>query len=225
MSLINDALKRAKQAQQQGPSGELTALQLRPVEALSSAPRPLSPVLPIAVVVLVLLAFVLVWMASRPAGLLASKPQIAPLRKAVIETPGSPAGVSSTRMPAASAPVTSASVPLTRADMGFAPKPGLDNMTATVPAPTPLAGSASASAQTAIAQAGSNLTSQAQAPPKPALLKLQGITYNPRHPSAVINGKTLFIGERLGEFRVKAIGPDSATLVSGGHATVLVLEP
>lgn len=109
--------------------------------------------------------------------------------------------------------------------MGFAPKPGLDNMTATVPAPTPLARSASASAQTAIAQAGSNLTSQAQAPPKPALLKLQGITYNPRHPSAVINGKTLFIGERLGEFRVKAIGPDSATLVSGGHATVLVLEP
>ncbi len=59
---------------------------------------------------------------------------------------------------------------------------------------------------------------------KPALPKLQGIVFNPRRPSAVINGKTLFLGDRVAGFRVVAIGPDSATLVSGGQTNVLMLE-
>jgi hypothetical protein len=61
-------------------------------------------------------------------------------------------------------------------------------------------------------------------PPKPAPLTLQGIVFNPRRPSVVINGKTLFLGDRIGQFRVAAIHSDSATLVGAGRTNLLSLE-
>jgi hypothetical protein len=61
-------------------------------------------------------------------------------------------------------------------------------------------------------------------PPKPAPLTLQGIVFNPRRPSVVINGKTLFVGDRIGQFRVAAIRPDSATLVASGRTNLLSME-
>jgi hypothetical protein len=56
--------------------------------------------------------------------------------------------------------------------------------------------------------------------PKPPPLKLQGIVFSKR-PSAVINGKTFFVGDRLREFRVVAITPETAILTSGGRTNVL----
>ena len=61
-------------------------------------------------------------------------------------------------------------------------------------------------------------------PPKPAAPKLQGIVFNPTRPSALINGRTLFIGDKFGELRVAAITADSATLVGGGRTNVLSLD-
>jgi hypothetical protein len=60
-------------------------------------------------------------------------------------------------------------------------------------------------------------------PPKPAPLKLQGIVFSKR-PSAVINGKVLFLGDRIREFRVVAITQDSAVLVGGGLTNILSLS-
>ena len=40
----------------------------------------------------------------------------------------------------------------------------------------------------------------------------------------MINGKTLFIGDRFGEFRVRAITHDTVVLVGGGKTNVLSLE-
>jgi hypothetical protein len=60
-------------------------------------------------------------------------------------------------------------------------------------------------------------------PPKPAPLRLQAIVFNPSRPSAMVSGKTLFIGDKLGEFRVVAIDQESATLVGGGQTNVLSL--
>jgi hypothetical protein len=62
------------------------------------------------------------------------------------------------------------------------------------------------------------------APPKPAPLKLQAILYNRAHPSAQISGKTLFIGDRIGAFRLVAVDTESATLVGGGQTNVLSLD-
>jgi hypothetical protein len=62
-----------------------------------------------------------------------------------------------------------------------------------------------------------------QAPPKPAPLRLQGIVFNPASPSAMISGKTVFVGDKLGEMRVVAINQLSATLVGNGETNVLTL--
>jgi hypothetical protein len=58
---------------------------------------------------------------------------------------------------------------------------------------------------------------------KPLPLKLQGIAYNPSRPCVVINGQTLFVGERLGDYEVIAITPRSATVAGGGATNVLAL--
>jgi hypothetical protein len=60
------------------------------------------------------------------------------------------------------------------------------------------------------------------APVKPAL-RLQGIAYSPVRPAAMISGKTLFIGDKTGEWRVVAIDQESATLVSAGQTNILTL--
>jgi MSHA biogenesis protein MshK len=59
--------------------------------------------------------------------------------------------------------------------------------------------------------------------PKSPPLRLQAIVFNPKRPSALISGKTLFIGDRLGDARVVAIDRESATLVGAGKTNVLSL--
>lgn len=46
----------------------------------------------------------------------------------------------------------------------------------------------------------------------PAPLKLQGIMANPDRPSAIVNGQTVLVGDRVGDFRVKAIRSNAITL-------------
>jgi MSHA biogenesis protein MshK len=60
--------------------------------------------------------------------------------------------------------------------------------------------------------------------PKPAETKLQGIFWSPARPSAMINGRTVFVGDRVGDLRVLAIDQVSATLVGAGHTNVLSLS-
>jgi hypothetical protein len=61
------------------------------------------------------------------------------------------------------------------------------------------------------------------APPKPAPLRLQGIVFNPSHPSALINGKTVYIGDKVGGFQVSEISQNSATLINAGQTNLLEL--
>ena len=60
-------------------------------------------------------------------------------------------------------------------------------------------------------------------PPKPAMPKLQGIFYRPARPSAVISGKNVFIGSRVGEFEVLAITQENVTIGSATQTNVLSL--
>ena len=50
-------------------------------------------------------------------------------------------------------------------------------------------------------------------PPPPPEPKLQGIVYAATRPWAIVDGQTVHVGDRLGEFRVKAISPRNVTLV------------
>ena len=61
--------------------------------------------------------------------------------------------------------------------------------------------------------------------PKAPELKLQGIFFNPRSPSAVVNGKTVYVGDKVSGFRVFAITPQNVTLGTATQTNVLDLSP
>jgi len=66
--------------------------------------------------------------------------------------------------------------------------------------------------------------SLAPAPLPPAAfpqLKLQGIYYRKNNPAAVIDGKTLYRGDRLKGGRIVAISPQSVTLEFDGQRVTL----
>src|SRR5262249_22626228 len=88
-------------------------------------------------------------------------------------------------------------------------------MTAQVPPPD----TASAPAQTGAAPA----PAAAAEPHKPAPLRLQAIVDNPSHPLAMIGGRTLQVGDKVGELRLVAIDRESATLVGAGATNILSL--
>ncbi len=61
-------------------------------------------------------------------------------------------------------------------------------------------------------------------PVKPVAYKLQSIFYFAKNPAAMINGKTVFVGNRVGEARVVAIGKESAMIMlTTGETQVLEL--
>ena len=51
-----------------------------------------------------------------------------------------------------------------------------------------------------------------QPPPPPAEPKLQGIVYATSRPWAIVDGQTVHVGDRLGEYRVKEISQHNVTL-------------
>lgn len=61
------------------------------------------------------------------------------------------------------------------------------------------------------------------APPLPAF-KLQGIFFNPGNPSAVVNGRTIYLGDRVNGFRLIAVSPVAVTLSNGAETNVLSLS-
>ncbi len=64
---------------------------------------------------------------------------------------------------------------------------------------------------------------QAEAQPA-ANFKLQGIFFRPSSPSAVVNARTVFIGDSVGSAKVRAIDERSVTLDVAGETKVLTLR-
>ncbi len=77
----------------------------------------------------------------------------------------------------------------------------------------------------AATNAASSTNVMAVAPPQPPGLKLQGILFSPVRPCAIVSGKTVFVGDRLSNFRVAAISKDTITLQSETETKVLSLNP
>jgi len=60
--------------------------------------------------------------------------------------------------------------------------------------------------------------------PAPATVyKLQGIYWRPSRPSAVVNSKTVYVGDRVDNARVTAIDQESVTLTVNGESKVLLI--
>lgn len=212
MSLINDALKRAKQTQKNNPAPP-PDLQFRPADPSQRQSSGPPVLLIVAVVVILALAglFAVV--------LLQKRATVRPVADAKQLT----APVTQATAPSASAP-TANPVPTAQPALVTRPPkpaPAVAPPSATVEPATRTNTAASA----APIDSATNITVAAAdpTPAKPALPKLQGIFYRPERPSAVLNGKNVFIGSRVGEFQVLAITQESVTIGSATQTNVLSL--
>ena len=70
-----------------------------------------------------------------------------------------------------------------------------------------------------------NTTPVVVVPPKPPEPKLQGVLFAATRPCAIVSGQTVFVGDRINEFRVVAISRDSVTMRSETETKVLSLNP
>jgi hypothetical protein len=156
MSLINDALKRAEEAQQKTPPGGPA---LSPV-AFPSRTGASRLVRLLVVLLLAAACFCLgLAMARRPVARIASRPE------PTVRQPVEPVSIPAAVMP----PVVLETNLAARSN--------------TIPAPA--------------------------TPPPP---KLQGIVYDPVRPWAIVNGRTVYPGSRVGDLQVKEILKDTVTL-------------
>ena len=200
MSLINDALKRAKTAQ---PAAAAMAdgPALRPDFSPRRSHAGNDFLLPALVVVILALAIILLWQWFR------SGHSETAVHARTIETaqPAPPTVVAPAQIPAPQTVVVNPQPPFAPAAqpavaVPIPPQPAPSNAQPVVVAPA-----------------------QPVVPPPPAF-KLQSIFYRAKSPSAVINGKTLYIGDRVGTAHVVAITQESATIVTAdGETKVLEL--
>ena len=212
MSLINDALKRAKQAQQESADAPAPVPHLRPVEpAQESARHGLGLAVPIGLAVIALLGLMLFWVLWKKEGSVVTPTNRVALSVAARAPAVEPA---STPAPAPTAP-PDASAPAHEARPSI-PEPAVASSSASITNPA---------AVTSESADSNHVASIESAPPTPPPLKLQSIVYNPRSPSAMINGRVVFVGDRVRDLRVAAIHRDEVVLVGTGRTNLLSLEP
>lgn len=211
MSLINDALKRAKQVQKK-PSPPLAGVPLRPAEPVRSvnAPRPL--LLPIlAAAALVFMGGVLIVVAlTRGFGLKSGEPVA--INSDVVAPKDNPRTAATLSRTAEVAPATRIATP------GAALQPAPTNP------PPPAAGVASVVTQAVVTVESSNAVAVVRVPLEPQLPRLQGIIFSPTRPTAFLNGKSVVVGGRVGDYTVLAITKQAVTVERSGQTNVLTME-
>lgn len=176
MSLINDALQRAKQVQ--GTSAAATSvsnLQLRPAERPQATPR--------SAALLWCWIIGLILSAAIPFAIMQSR---------------NPKPARMEDEPAA--------LPLPVA----APNPVISEPAAIPPV------------QQVVVEVVTNVPAVQIAAPAP-VTRLQAIFFDASRPSAIVNGKTVFVGSRIGDFRVAAITRENVKLVSPSETNSFTL--
>jgi hypothetical protein len=195
MSLINEALKRANQVpfRETAPNGPA----LRPVEGGRRPEGGIGLLLPAMLVIVTTLAILLLWQGFRASYIVEVRARSVPA------TPeAAPADLHTASVPAAAAALAPAS-----------------------PAPTPIAAvpvvpvAPVPATVTPVVAVATNPAVVEASNPQPPGYKLQAIFYRPDAPAAVINGKQLFIGDRLGEAYVVSIEEDSVEIVNASGQT------
>ena len=173
MSLINDALRRAKEAQKDAPLPTSRDLPFRPVEpALQRARRGLGLLLPVALTAVALLSLLVVWQWTRLRG--AATPTEVQARTTRVPLATTPASALAAQPAPVQEPASPPS-PVSGAAATVAPD------AASAPTYEPLADIQESEATNAPAMT-------APMPPTPAPLRLQAIIFSPRRPSAMISG-------------------------------------
>jgi len=216
MSLINDALRKAKQAPR---AATATAPALRPAEVALERRGYQSSLLWLGLIgVGLLMGGVLVWIGVRP------------MQQATLVARTAPSASAEAPKPVQSAvlaPVPATPVP----EAHPIPERASGVVTAVAPAETTIPNEEVVRQNTASPKIpDSPLIPVAPeptiTPPPPQVEwpKLQGIFYHPTRPSALLGGRTVALGGRVGEFRVLGIHPDHVTLTRGSLTNVLSLS-
>jgi cytoskeletal protein RodZ len=207
MSLINDALKRAKQVQQEQPARTEPGLQLRPLEARPVERNSLALALPaIALIILGLGCFV-VWKALTHKS----------------EKPDQTASLSPVEQISASTSIESASTSSSQPAAAATLSTVQHASSSTVATPPPSTQSVPVRIETPTAEVSAGTQAVVEVAAAKPVPKLQGIFYNPTRPTAIVSGKSVSVGDKVGELRVAAIDQESITLAGGGQTNVLTL--
>jgi hypothetical protein len=199
MSLINDALKRAKEAQPATTPTPEPRQPMQPAEPPAEPPKSktLPPYfLPAVLIVLCGACWFLIqgWEAKRQAGIY-------------------PEPVTVQAREASAAPAVGGTAPA-------------ESMTAASTAAKSTNPAGPAGSNSVVAATESAATEPVPEPAARSQLtfKLQGIFYRPANPAAVVNAKTVFIGDTVNEAKVTSIDRQSVTLVYDGQTKVLTLH-
>ena|SRR5438445_9207761 len=208
MSLINDALKRAKQAPPPPAPSHSPQLHFRPVEENRTARHGFGVMMPVAFALVALLVLFLGWELAQ---------KNAATKQAAF------AGQSEL--------VARAASPTTIPTPATVPAPTAPPIAEPAPAPPPSASEPPPAIAPSERPAGTPAVADAPPPPVPdvaaaaakPVLRLQTIVFSPARPSAMINGKIVFVGDKIGEFHVSAITKSSVTIFNSGQTNTLEL--
>lgn len=204
MSLINDALKRAGQAQKREPRAERAPASSGPaMQPVDTSPAKAFPWWIVGVLAVAALAVVFFLFEKRRGE---TKPDPAPAPAVVVSRPAAPAAT----VAPAPKPVALVKAPEVKAPEARPPT------AAVVVSKPPVAPAAIPEKVVAPAPAPVAATFPT--------LKLQGIFFRLRNPSVVINGKTVFVGEEVEGAKVTQIDRYSASLQFHGEKHVLKME-
>ncbi len=234
MSLINEALKRAKQVQVRQAPVPAAEPVLEPVVNPAPAPKDLSRLLPIgAGIVLVLACWFLLlwWRSSGPA----PTPVDAAAANGVAEVMAAAARLANS---VSNRPPGRSDAPVHPASFNSTPSPALSSsVSAPAPvqaaaAPTPPAAvfaaastDAPRSSEAAVSHAPSASLPVVAAPAEPpSTHKLQAIFYRTTRASAQINGQTVFVGDDIDGATLLSIERQLVRLRVNGRTNVLRLR-
>jgi cytoskeletal protein RodZ len=215
MSLINDALKRAKEADSQRPVDPPITVGLRPVDEPGRKGGVFGSIFVLVVALGILTGAIwFIWQAFNPAP---PPPLAVAPAKPAIQPAANPAAASPA--PVASASLPSASQPSAKAAAAATAQPG-SNAAPVAPPAAPLEPAALATLPAPASPTNPVTAAVAAAPVPPTRwpeLRVQAVFYRLNNPSVRINGRTLFVNQEIEGVRVAAIQRDGAELVFHGE--------
>ncbi len=202
MSLVNDALKRAKEAQQPTPAPPISGPPFKEPDTAEESSRWTTS--PVTMAVVAVIALLVVWQSLRRSN-------------------GSSRSEGDTTRVAARSHVTLETSPATVEPPSPKPEPAPTISTHATMVKLAPHDVTTPSARDSATQPGTTTPPEVTpaAPPVPPPLRLQAVIWNPKRPSAMISGKTVFVGDRIQDFKVTRITQDSATLSSYSEVKVI----
>ena len=199
MSVANDALKSVNEIQENKPLVSVSHLEFRPAVPVKEDRQDRQEIPGTRLTLPSLLyAFVLFTFLILGVLLLRTINHRIQARAAAAPSPAASGVVSGSDAPAPAKPASQSTTPPVLATTSPSPASPTTPSPAAYTAPTP--------------------------PPAQPTYRLQAVFFSPTSPSAIVGGKTVFVGDHVGPYRVTRINPTSVSLANGDQIRVLHLQ-